>query len=359
MKRIIALTCVAAAIAALLSSCHREPLYITDFYDTFDLVIRPRWSEMDSRPTGMTAFIYPTEGGDPTVLSSNDVDSIAVRLHAGGYRILLMNLTPAEFPSLEFSRMESFYDAKVSAAPQSKEASYALIPDCTYCQSPEILAIDCCNELKVDQSEIREYEKKGQRVRKVVTMKPHVIVSTLYIDIPVEGIYNAWSATGCIDGMSRQIYMTYFDTGTERAAHEIPTWKPSYESVSSIYGSLSASVTTLGMPGTSLYLSSGASVETSITDIASITRSETDPVFKPEDIFLHISVLLADKKTVITKDYPVGDLITRRINQPLVLNLKMEEMLFLPFVPPADGSGMAGFDVSVEDWFEEEHDIYF
>ena len=50
------------ALAGMLSSCQREPLEVVDPNNSFDLVIRPRWIELDERPTGFTAIIYPTDG---------------------------------------------------------------------------------------------------------------------------------------------------------------------------------------------------------------------------------------------------------------------------------------------------------
>ena len=71
-------------------------------------------------------------------------------------------------------------------------------------------------------------------------------------------------------------------------------------------------------------------------------------------------VLLVDLKTVVEKTYAVGDLIERRINDPLVLDLNLEkDPLVLPYVQPADGSGASGFEAEVEDWKYSGSDINF
>jgi len=349
------LTAILFALVSAFVSCTRVELTISDFYDTFDLVIKPRWTELEKRPSGMTAYVYPTDGSAPKIVSSNNVDSIEIRLEAGGYRVILMNQSPSEFPSLQFKRMESYYDAQIVAAGCENTQSYSLKPHCRMTEAPELLAIDCCNEIVVHQSDIEEISSDKKRLRKIVTMKPHIVVSTLYINVPVDGIWNAWSASASIDGMSDCVYLTYYDTGQSLAAHTIPTWTPGYQGPSSQYGTLSAQITTLGMPGTSLYIASDASVETQHT---SITRSVTDPQFKADDIYLHMKVLLVDLKTVIDTTYAVGDLITREINEPLVLELEPQEYMFLPYVQPADGSGKAGFDVSVEEWNVIHDDVF-
>lgn len=96
------------ALAGMLSSCQREPLEVVDPNNSFDLVIRPRWIELDERPTGFTAIIYPTDGSTPKTIISNNVDSVKVTLPAGGYRVLIFNQTEEEFSSLTFRHMESY-----------------------------------------------------------------------------------------------------------------------------------------------------------------------------------------------------------------------------------------------------------
>ena len=114
-----------------------------------------------------------------------------------------------------------------------------------------------------------------------------------------------------------------------------------------------------------LYLSSSASIETQTgteyQDTRSVaTRSKSDPTFKPEDILLHMRVLQVDRKTIFTQTFTVGDLIERRINDPLLFDLNIDEpVLELPYVKPADGSGASGFDAEVEDWIVIDNQIRF
>jgi len=336
-------------------SCRREPLVDSVEINGFQLVIRPRWIEMDTRPTGMTAIIYPTDGSTPTRISTNTVDSISVPIAAGNYRVLLFNQAEGDFKSLSFRHMESFYDCEVIVNEDTDhKMSYEIFPTSQMSNEPDVLAVDYCNELSVTQAEVDEARKRGKKIVKTLTMKPHIVISTLYIRVPVVGIYNGLSAQGCIDGMSRHIYMTYYDTGDKLASQVIPGWTFNYESISSNNGTITASCKTMGLPGTSLYLTSGASIETSERQLfKSSVRSQTDPKFKPEDIRLHLKVILVDRKSVVDTLFLVGDQIERTINEPLILNLNCKDTLRLPYAKP-EGSGAAAFDADFDDWIEHE-----
>lgn len=347
-----------------LTSCVREPLVIIGENEAFDLVIRPRWIEMDERPTGFTAIIYPTDNSEPYVVRSNDVDSVQVSLPVGSYRVIVFNQTFDEYESIKFRHAESYYDFEIMGADEDDSkvlSSYNIMSKSRMCKEPAVFAADCCNELSVTQTEVDEARKNNVRIRKTLTMRPHIVISTLYINLRVEGIYNGYAVQGCIDGMSSHVYSTYFEAGSSCGAFNIPAWKTKFDGVSSVYGWYQGVVRNFGMPGTSLYLQSAASIETSTVNlvdrIKNGSRSETDPTFKPEDIYLHMRVLLVDKKTIYEQSFAVGDLIERRINEPLVLDLWPREMLVLPYAEPEDG-GASGFDADVDNWKVINQPIY-
>ncbi len=360
---IVAMLC---SLAGFFSSCKREPLEIVDPSNSFDLIIRPRWIELDDRPTGFTAIIYPTDGSTPQTIISNNVDSIKVSLPAGGYRVLVFNQTQDEFSSLTFRHMDSYYDSQVMLAENTEDVGkYSIMSTSTLAQEPAVFASDCCNELYVDQHEIDVARSTNCRYRKVLTMKPHIIISTLNIKLRVEGIYNGYAIEGCIDGMAGEVFPTYFDAGDRKGAFVIKEWSGKPNSISETGGYYYGKVRVFGMPGTSLYLSSSASIETQTTPEypetrGIVTRSYSDPKFQPEDMVLHMRVLLVDRKTVYEQAFNVGDLIERTLNDPLLLEINIEEpVLELPYVKPADGSGASGFDAEVEDWEVIDQDINF
>ena len=365
IKKSAVVSLMILAVVSMFSSCDREPLEILDPSNSFDLVIRPRWIELEERPTGFTAIIYPTDGGTPTTVTSNNVDSIKVSL-AGGYRVLIFNQTQEEFASLTFRHMESYYDSQVMLAENINDTGkYNIKANSTLAQEPAVFASDCCNELYVDQHEIDVARSTNCRYRKILTMRPHIIISTLNVCLRVEGIYNGYAVEGCIDGMAGDVFPTYFEAGDNRASFVITQWTAKYDGINKTAGYYMGKVRVFGMPGTSLYLSSSASIETQTTPEypstrAAGTRSKSDPVFLPEDMKLHMRVLLVDLKTVYEQTFNVGDLIERRINEPLLLDLNIDEpVLTLPYAKPADGSGASGFDANVEDWIVIDNVINF
>lgn len=346
-----------ASIVVTFSSCVREPLVVFGENEAFDLVIRPRWVEFDTRPTGFTAIIYPTDYSEPTVIRSNNIDSVKVSLPVGSYRVIVFNQTFEEYSSIKFRNTDRYYDFEVLGADEDEPSvltSFNFIKKGRLCKEPGIFAADCCNELSVTQAEVDEARKSRTRIKKTLTMRPHILISRLYINLPVEGIYNGLSIQGCIDGMSSHVYSTYYEAGPDQGAFNIKRWKAEYDGTSLTTGMYHADVYNFGMPGTSLYLQSAASIETSyntlVSRVANASRSETDPKFNPEDIYLHMRVLLVDRKTVYEQTFPVGDLIERRINDPLILDLNVKDVLTLPYVKPEDGSGESGFGADVDNW---------
>lgn len=363
MKRISWIV-IAFALCCLLGiSCQREPLHDIVYDKAFELVVKPRWTELDERPTGMTVIAYPTNGNKPVTTISANVDSVSLALPPGGYRILLFNGYESEYSSFYFRHIESFADCEIVANEDAdNRGSYSILPASIMSKQPEILATSTSSEVYVSQDEIDLAYSRNRRLVKTVTMVPHIIISTLYITVPVDGAYNAYTAFGCIDGMSRHIYPTYYEAGPNLASHAIYGWEMNYESLSSNFGTLTVKCTTMGMPGRPLFVNSTSSIETNEYPLLTnpfATKSEMDPMFKPEDIRLHMRVLLVDKKTVVDTTYLVGDIIERRINSPLILELKTEAKMKLPYVKPADGSGAAGFIVSVDDWNDIEEQINF
>lgn len=365
-KTVAFMSVLLLSLTSLFTSCVREPIDIDSSSNTFDLVIRPRWIELEKRPTGFTAIIYPTNGGQPKTYTSNNVDSMVVKLPAGGYRVLVYNQTEAEYSSISFRHMDSYYDCQISLTESTKPCNYKIKANSMFANEPAEFASDCCNELYVDPKDIEIARRDKQRLHKVLTMKPHVIISTLYVKLRVKGIYNGYGVEGCIDGLAGCVFPVYFDAGDNLASEVITQWKPSYDGISSEWGWYEGKVRVGGMPGASLYLTSGASIETTTVSADPVlsragSRSENDPTFKPEDIYLHMRVMLVDLKTIHEQSFPVGDLIVRNNNSPLVLDLLLDEpnILDLPYAKPADGSGTSGFTADVEGWNYVGNDIVF
>lgn len=352
-------------LAATHSSCYREPLVDPIEAGYFELVVVPRWMELDARPTGMTVMIYPTDGAEPIELTTNNVDSLTTFLAPGNYKILCFNQTQSEFSSFRFRHMESFADCEIVANedPGHRNA-FSIFGNSQMSIQPELLVVDYYTGLSVSQEEIDDSYRHGKKLKKVVTLSPHLVVSTLYVTVPVQGIYNAYSVSGCIDGLARNLFLTYFDAGKDRASHVISNWAPHYESVSSNHGSLTSVSTTLGLPGMPLHLTATGYEETreELLDYLKPTKGTgpnfADPEFEEEDIKLHMKVMLKDLKTVVDTTYNVGTRIHRRSNYQLILDLKVDD-LFLPYVKPADGSSTAAFDVDFDDWNYEDYEVSF
>ena len=72
-----------------------------------------------------------------------------------------------------------------------------------------------------------------------------------------------------------------------------------------------------------------------------------------DENILHLELLLVDNETILKFDIPVGDLIVEVDPENLILCLELDLGYTLPDVKP-EGGAEGGFDVTVEDWGEEE-----
>lgn len=376
MKRIYNIVAICLAAFSLISSftaCQRETIYDLDIDDPslFKLIITPRWAEFDKLPTGMTAIVYPNDGSRPMTYVTNNIDSLVIPLPAGGYRVLLYNQTEGEFNSLKFRHMDSFNNAEIYAAEDSEHAgAYDIMPKSTFCSQPETFAVDFFTDILVTKEEINAALRRSMQIVKKLEMRPHIIVAPIYITIPVDGIYNALSAAACVDGMARHSYLSHYDTdGTDLAAYPVTGWMPHYDGISKTTGSFTAICNTLFMAGVPLRLVSAASIVNKERYV-NLTKStyygdreednvpsESFPYFKPEDVRLHLKFLLADRKTVVDTTLYVGNKIEQINNDRLMLELELKDRIVLPYVQPADGSGAAGFDVTVEDWIYQNYKV--
>lgn len=82
--------------------------------DLYELMVKPDWSGMKQKPTGMTVLCYPQDGTAPSKFLTNRVDSFMVSLPENVYDILIYNQSEEEYPEVEFQGMDRYHTAAVS-----------------------------------------------------------------------------------------------------------------------------------------------------------------------------------------------------------------------------------------------------
>ena len=90
-----------------------------------EMMLYVDWNKYaDGNPTGMTAFTYGEEAGKAYAVSNN-VDSMLLSRPMDKYRLLLFNLSPDEYGSMDFLDMDNFDSARVMLTPITQRQNHS------------------------------------------------------------------------------------------------------------------------------------------------------------------------------------------------------------------------------------------
>lgn len=320
-----------ATLALLFASCdstihfYPEP----DEETKSNLRLNVDWSDYGkSVPTGMTVICHHTETGERAHTIDNNINYVSPRLSEGRHWATVFNLTEDEYNYIGFRGLDAVETAEAFAPKEvgpkwyvgrTDDRSYLAWP-------PEWLATDTI------MTEHVRYSDEGTKV--IGTLHPKNIIYTLHITIHTENIGNLRSARGSISGMAsgRKLAADMPNDNSLTVVHPIESgeWTRSRSSSQPDIGMVKADIRCFGLPG---------------------NHGGT-----PTENFLEFQAMLADGKTELRYNIPVGHLIVennppagrRGDNLDLWLDLWLD-----PPLPPGESSDW-GLDTWVEDWEETE-----
>ncbi|MCM1066678.1 MAG: DUF5119 domain-containing protein [Muribaculaceae bacterium] len=320
---------VSLALASCDATIHFYPE--ADVEPTSNIRLNVDWSDYGKTvPTGMTVVCHHTVTGEKRHTIDNNIAYVSPRLAEGRHWATVFNLTEDEYNYIGFRGLDAVETVEAFAPQQegpswcetrTDAGSYVAWP-------PEWLATDT-----IMTDHVR-YTDSGTKV--IGTLHPKNIIYTLHVTIHTENIGNLRSARGSISGMAsgRKLAADLPNDNSVTVAHPIESdeWARSRTSSDPDIGLVQADIRCFGLPG-----NHGAS---------------------PSENILEFQALLADGKTVLRYNIPVGHLITeidpppgrRGDNLDLWLNLRLD-----PPLPPGGNSDL-GLDVWVEDW-EDTPDV--
>lgn len=332
-SRLIFRLIVAAAACLALASCDATIHFYPEPEPTGgaepDLRLNVDWSGYGKNvPTGMTVICHHTVTGEKKHTIDNNTAYVSPRLSEGRHWATVFNLTEEEFNYIGFRGLDAPETAEAYAperegpkwyAGRSDESGYVAWP-------PEWLATDTIMTDHVSHS--------GSGTKVIGTLRPKNIIYTLHITLQTENIGNLRGARGSISGMAsgRKLAADKPNDNSVTVVHPIESdeWSRSRTSSKPDIGVARADIRCFGLPG---------------------NHGGT-----PDENILEFQAMLADGKTVLRYNIPVGHLIAesdpppgrRGDNLDLWLNLRLD-----PPLPPGGGSDW-GLDVWVEDWEEAE-----
>ncbi len=344
-------------------SCERREL--TYNYDaTVEVIINVDWSDMDTKPTGMSVYCYPESGDDAIVKQTNSVDAVSVNLPAGNYNILVFNQIPSDYGTITFSGLESFSTAEINAVETKSDWAKSL-DESSLIRDPEDVAAATYTDLEITEEAVKSnVELKSKCITKsqeliyhTIDIAPQVVIKITRVKIRVSGIENYRSARATLYGMASGYNFSKQASHTSESTHLMESWTSTAYTEEGYdgEGEITASFTCFGLPGQTTY-----------------TRAED---YSDWDGVLDVDILLIDNSTIISESIELYDKITTSsqesksdIDTDMDMNVDIninsgftfdsdsssgDKPITLPDVVP-EGSTSSGFDATVDDWGDEE-----
>lgn len=349
--------------AALVAGCRIEPPL--RLKQAMKVVVKVLWKAEvypdGIKPTGVTLYFF-RNGEYYNQQTTAYVDSCAVHLEPGKYRIFMISQSPDEFSYMKFHDMDNFDLASVSVTESTagKSKWYLRSDGETLINNPEHMTVGISDEFEITQEMIEKYRyytsedgwqawttKAGEDQSEApvidddtwvtyytirVPIRPKNVVSQYWISIYSDNADVLKSVRCSTTGMARSFFLTQDVTGSDEGTQFVTDWTLTIDDPVTRVGHLDGWVTTFGFPD------------------GEMPSADRDPK-------LNISTLLVDGKTQEDYVFNVGNLITGgdppdgyRALYRLILGSMTAPVLHPPDVEkPEDAQG---FDASVSDWDE-------
>lgn len=339
-------------LVTIAASCHRRPLYIADDPGV-KVIVKVMWEvevyPEGIKPNGITMYFFRNGQFYRSETTAN-VDSCAVQLEPGRYRLYMISQSSEEFGQMEFFDMNSWDKARVSAM-ETKSKWYAKAEGETLIGNPELMVAGVSEEFEVTEEMEEEYRRYHYRpfaddqedgsdseytrthyytIR--VPVYPKNIVSQFWVTIYSDNADVLRSVRASTTGMARTFMLTEDKTGDEEGTQLISEWSLTMDDAFTRVGHIDGKITTFGFP-----------------------RGEQPSPLR--DSTLNVSTLLVDNSTVEHYVFNVGDKITSE--DPPMGYRNLYRLIFgsveQPEIHPPDvgpGGEIGGFDATVEDWEE-------
>lgn len=349
----------ALILTLLVTSCDRRQLW--DEWDTLvpvDIKVDwrgSRWADFDEGepPTGMSVYAYDQNGQyEPSVMVSNDIDHVQITLYDGDWNLFVFNQSLMEYASLQFSGMDKYASAQIETIPQASRwfsssraewvtrsnSPWAAQTRATRAQAtrdgtradeyslttkqPVWFANDCYEGVIIDESQIIRDFTPHTRFSDG-TFFPKSAIIKMGVKVHFKGYESLYTVRAVISGVAKSYNLSQMHSQTEMTAHELSGWEGKAETDSTGY------------------------VETKFQTFG-LTK---DYSYQPEELYLHLDVMLVDGKTIMTYDLPVGNLVKTTNEKDIDLIIELKDPLELPDIQMSGGG--KGFDITVSDWEDE------
>ena len=336
-----------------LVACQRRPLFYGE-RESVEVMVKVVWKVAvypeGIKPNGITLF-YFRNGEYYMQQTTASVDSCAVQLEPGRYRLFMITESPEEYGYLEFDNLTDFDKASVTAI-ETKANWYTRADDEKTIVNPEMISAGVSDEFEVTDEMVEEYQHhlQEQKLTKAddsgavvnyitirVPIYPKSIVSQYWVTIYSDNVDVLKSVRASTSGMAKTFELTQDITAADEATQFITQWSVTTDDPEKRIGHVDGRITTFGFPN---------------GEQPSALRDST----------LNVAALMIDNETVQEYVFNVGDKIASetpplgyRALYRLVLGSVTAPVIHPPDIVPVGGNG--GFDATVDDWENIEVDI--
>lgn len=335
------------------TSCDRRQLW-DEWDELVPVDINVNWSKSrfadfdeGDAPTGMSVYAFDQTGKQqPAVMVTNDLEHVQLKLYDGEWNIFVFNQSVMEYASLQFSGMDKYASAQIETIPQaSRWFSTSRAEWVTRSHSPWAeqtranaetradeyslttkqpiwFASDCHEGVIIDEDKIiREFTPHTRFDDGTFYTKSAII--KMGVKVHFNGYENLYTVRAVISGVAKSYNISQMHALTEMTAHELTGWK-----------------------GTAVTDSTGY-VETTFQTFGLVKGYS----YKPDELYLHLDVMLVDGETIMTYDLPVGNQVRASNENDIDLIIEVKDPLDLPKVNKTEEGN--GFDITVSDWEDE------
>jgi hypothetical protein len=208
-------------------------------------------------PSGMSLYTYNDKQGSQVEVS-NSVKSREILRKEGEYALLVYNLTPGEFGSLEFHDMNNIDSAHVTLTPiQQYKNKKGWDEGVVYQREPEELGVARDN-IEITQDMVastymqryNHFNAGIERDTAVYEFKeaPKKVNIPLEVRVRVLGINNMKSVIGSIDQFADGWYLGQGHATSGEGIHLLDNFRVEYDSPNSKDGWIISEISTFGLP---------------------------------------------------------------------------------------------------------------
>lgn len=333
----LAFSVLLALLVALcsLESCEREPaLFLCDHNNNGPVRIDVDWSRFTrfENPSGMTVRLFRMgDDGKYKFLRSTSTNNIAYvdynALAAGTYSAFVINQSESEFGSVSFDNLNDWDKAMLHTTKGASKWYKDTITSSPLISDIEWIGADCHEGIELTQAAL---DSANGATLTIDTLHPQNIVRTVTVYVHIQNIGSLRSARAYLQGLAGGYMLGKGHTSADKVTQLLESWHLNIDSTTTsgrMDGTIVAQIASLGLPD--------------------------GHAGKPDENILHLECLLKND-SILKFDYPVGDKFEYKydVNVDLHFTIDITMKDPLPDVPD-DKKGGSAFEVTVEDWGDE------